>query len=58
MVWSVLGDLIVGLEEVNADWWRGHLNGDVGIFPLTHVSQIQLKPKHADASLTSGKKFI
>ena len=37
----VLGDLIVGLEAVNTDWWRGLLDGEVGIFPLTHVTEIK-----------------
>ncbi|XP_067935814.1 dynamin-binding protein-like [Watersipora subatra] len=41
------GEIIVGLEAVNADWWRGHLNGKVGIFPLTHAEEIPLKSDQA-----------
>ena len=41
MFCNVLGDLIVGLEAVNTDWWRGLLDGEVGIFPLTHVTEIK-----------------
>lgn len=37
------GDLIVGLEAVNSDWWRGLVGENVGIFPLTHVEEINLQ---------------
>jgi len=43
--------LIAGLEPVNADWWRGQLNGEVGIFPLTCVHEVGLKlSTHEDKS--------
>lgn len=31
------GDLIVGINAVDANWWNGECNGQVGIFPVTHV---------------------
>lgn len=31
------GDLIVGLAPVDANWWRGQLDGLEGIFPLSHA---------------------
>ncbi|XP_050041946.1 dynamin-binding protein-like [Dermacentor andersoni] len=31
------GDLIIGLAAVDANWWRGQLDGREGIFPLSHV---------------------
>lgn len=31
------GDLIVGLAAVDANWWRGQLDGREGIFPLSHA---------------------
>ncbi|GAA5842843.1 hypothetical protein JCM9279_004005 [Rhodotorula babjevae] len=34
------GDLITVDEEVNADWWKGSLNGRTGLFPRNHVERI------------------
>ncbi|KAF7731464.1 hypothetical protein EC973_000272 [Apophysomyces ossiformis] len=34
------GDVIYVTEYVNADWWRGTLNGKSGIFPQNHVQKI------------------
>lgn len=31
------GDVIVGIEKIDANWWHGKINNDTGIFPLTHV---------------------
>lgn len=31
------GDLIIGLAAVDANWWRGQLDGREGIFPLSHA---------------------
>lgn len=35
------GDVIVVLEQVYRDWWRGTLSGKVGIFPLNYVTPIE-----------------
>lgn len=35
------GDVIVVLEQVYRDWWRGTLCGKVGIFPLNYVTPIE-----------------
>ncbi|GAA5937888.1 SH3 domain-containing protein [Sporobolomyces koalae] len=35
------GDIIEIVEEVNADWWKGSLNGQTGLFPANHVERIQ-----------------
>lgn len=35
------GDVIIVLENIYKDWWRGSLNGRVGIFPLNYVTLIK-----------------
>lgn len=35
------GDVIVVLEQVYRDWWRGTLYGKVGIFPLNYVAPVK-----------------
>lgn len=35
------GDVIMVLEQVYRDWWRGTLRGKVGIFPLNYVTPIE-----------------
>lgn len=32
------GDIIIVLEQVYRDWWRGSLRGQIGIFPLNYVT--------------------
>ncbi|CAO3610405.1 unnamed protein product [Cunninghamella echinulata] len=34
------GDIIEIKEKVNADWWRGSLNGRIGLFPSNYVKII------------------
>ncbi|GAV47044.1 hypothetical protein ZYGR_0E00550 [Zygosaccharomyces rouxii] len=34
------GDIIVVLEQVYRDWWRGSLRGSIGIFPLNYVTPV------------------
>jgi len=34
------GDIIVGLNPVNDQWWDATLNGETGIIPLTHVVEL------------------
>ncbi|GAA6039541.1 hypothetical protein JCM8097_008379 [Rhodosporidiobolus ruineniae] len=34
------GDVITIVEEVNADWWKGELNGQTGLFPSNHVERL------------------
>lgn len=35
------GDIIIVLEQVYRDWWRGTLHGKVGIFPLNYVTPVK-----------------
>lgn len=37
------GDIITVIESVYRDWWRGSLNGRVGIFPLNYVTPVVSK---------------
>ncbi|QHS73635.1 ESCRT-0 subunit protein HSE1 [Saccharomyces paradoxus] len=34
------GDVIIVLEQVYRDWWKGALRGNMGIFPLNYVTPI------------------
>ena len=35
------GDVIVVLEQVYRDWWRGSLHGKIGIFPINYVTPLE-----------------
>lgn len=35
-----VGDIIEIVEETNADWWTGRLNGRQGLFPSNHVEKL------------------
>ncbi|KLO08783.1 SH3-domain-containing protein [Schizopora paradoxa] len=35
-----VGDVIEIVEETNADWWTGKINGRQGLFPTNHVEKI------------------
>jgi hypothetical protein len=34
------GDVITLLEKIEADWWKGELNGVVGLFPAVYVERV------------------
>ncbi|KAF5102247.1 hypothetical protein D0Z00_000430 [Geotrichum galactomycetum] len=34
------GDIIVVIESVYRDWWKGSLRGEIGIFPLNYVEPL------------------
>lgn len=34
------GEIIVVLEQVYRDWWKGILNGKIGIFPINYVQEL------------------
>ncbi|CCF57984.1 hypothetical protein KAFR_0D03360 [Kazachstania africana CBS 2517] len=40
------GDIIIVLEQVYRDWWRGSLRGRIGIFPLNYVTPIMDPTPH------------
>lgn len=52
-----VGDIIEIFEEVEEGWWRGKLNGKVGVFPSNFVEPIEsVSPTSANRrSSTSGK---
>lgn len=35
------GDIIVGLQPVDENWWNGMLGNETGIFPITHVFELE-----------------
>lgn len=53
-----VGDVIEIFEEVEEGWWRGKLNGKVGVFPSNFVEMIEsVSPTSANRrSSTSGGK--
>ena len=46
----------MGLEQVDANWWRGALGDQTGIFPVTHVTDIGVKPDSSTAPKTLDKQ--
>ncbi len=36
----VPGNIINVIEKQDQDWWKGELNGTVGIFPATYVEEL------------------
>ncbi len=43
------GDILVGTRNVDANWWEGRCGHQMGIFPVTHVTPLDL-----DTSSTSS----
>ena len=38
------GDIIEIVEETNADWWTGRVNGKQGLFPSAYVERVAPAP--------------
>ena len=36
------GDIIVGLQAVDTNWWQGQTGNTAGIFPITHVIELDV----------------
>ncbi|GFT34885.1 dynamin-binding protein [Nephila pilipes] len=56
------GDLVVGKQSIDSNWQRGEIDGKYGIFPLTHVWEVDTKilPKassHKKMSLKAKVKM-
>lgn len=49
------GDIIIVLEQVYRDWWRGTLHGKVGIFPLNYVTPVK-EPSTQELQLEKEKE--
>ncbi|GCF00413.1 ESCRT-0 subunit protein hse1 [Zygosaccharomyces mellis] len=59
------GDIIVVLEQVYRDWWRGSLRGSIGIFPLNYVTPMAeptqeeiLQEQTKESELLSQKRKV
>ncbi|XP_054710846.1 dynamin-binding protein-like [Uloborus diversus] len=48
------GSLVIGHEALDSNWWKGEVDGQQGIFPLTHVWKID---KNSLPVSTPGKKM-
>ncbi|KAG8196563.1 hypothetical protein JTE90_003576 [Oedothorax gibbosus] len=48
------GDLVVGKLPIDSNWWKGEIEGQVGIFPVTHVWKVD---KHSLPVTTNSKKM-
>ncbi|KAG0662979.1 ESCRT-0 subunit protein hse1 [Maudiozyma exigua] len=51
------GDIIIVLEQVYRDWWRGSLRGNIGIFPLNYVTPI-VEPTQQELLIEKQKEDI
>ncbi len=55
------GDVVVGTEQVDNNWWQGRrCDGSDGIFPITHVQELEVlpsggSPKISQTSLPAQK---
>ncbi|XP_013387330.1 dynamin-binding protein [Lingula anatina] len=38
------GDIILGLRQIDSNWWEGQVKNLTGIFPLTHVRLLDIRP--------------
>ena len=52
------GDIIRVIEPVYKDWWRGSLNGKIGIFPVNYVVAIPEKTEQEKLREQKEEKFI
>ncbi|XP_060822465.1 dynamin-binding protein-like isoform X1 [Bombus pascuorum] len=54
------GEIIIGVEDVGSGWYLGQINPKKGIFPLTHVWQIDTKllKKALEKKITRKKARI
>lgn len=39
---SFIGDVILGLAPIDDFWWKGQNGGSEGIFPITHVIELEI----------------
>lgn len=49
------GDIIEIVEETNADWWMGRVNGKQALFPSSYVERVRSVPPPATGASTNGK---
>ena len=38
----ISGDIILGLRNMDANWWEGRCGDQTGIFPVTHVVELDV----------------
>ncbi|KAF8802507.1 SH3-domain-containing protein [Phlegmacium glaucopus] len=52
------GDIIEIVEETNADWWTGRVNGKQGLFPSTYVERLApAAASHGDIAAPAKKPY-
>jgi hypothetical protein len=39
----ISGELIIGISQVNENWWYGRIGARTGMFPITYVWQLESK---------------
>ncbi|XP_061166815.1 dynamin-binding protein-like [Saccostrea echinata] len=44
------GAIIMGTHQIDANWWQGQLGSHKGIFPVTHVMELELPPSLKERS--------
>jgi len=50
------GDIIEIVDETNADWWTGRLNGKQGLFPSTYVEKLPPPAAAATSNVAAPAK--
>ena len=55
-----LGAIIIGLQQVDSNWWQGKIGGNVGIFPVTHVLELEIPKllRHRSKSVHSSEPLF
>ncbi|KAF4596431.1 hypothetical protein EYR40_007875 [Pleurotus pulmonarius] len=51
------GDVIEVTEETNADWWKGRINGQEGIFPSNYVERVAAPPNSFPGAPLNEKAY-
>ena len=54
------GAIILGTQQIDANWWQGQIGNSVGIFPITHVIELEIPPslKERSQSLRSAEPLF
>lgn len=41
---TFIGAVILGTQQIDANWWQGQIGSHEGIFPVTHVIELEIPP--------------
>lgn len=43
-LFTFTGAVILGTQQIDANWWQGQIGSHEGIFPITHVIELEIPP--------------